>query len=151
MKRPVFNRLMCDAWRHGFDVVLVPTLDCTACSFAELAENVTQLHLLEIRIQTADESVDTDPATQAGRSFLHTLAVLVRADSSMKVRNVRAGIAAAQRNGVHCGHPRLPFPQDRARRMQRNGLSIRKIAARLDLPVSTVGDALKGGKPAQTV
>jgi DNA invertase Pin-like site-specific DNA recombinase len=150
-KRPVLNQMMYDAWRHKFDVVLVPTLDCFACSLGELSERVMRLHKLGIRFLTADESVDTDQETRAGRIFLHALTVLVQAESNMRIRNVRAGIAAAQRDGVHCGRPRLPFPRDRARRLQKKGLSIRVIASRLDLPAATVADALKRGRTPQTV
>jgi DNA invertase Pin-like site-specific DNA recombinase len=149
--RPVLDQLMYDARRHKFDVVLVPTLDCFACSLGELSKNVTRLRTLGIRFFTADESVDTDQETRAGRIFLHALTVLVQAESNMRIRNVRAGIATAQRDGVHCGRPRLPFPRDRARRLQRKGLSIRVIASRLDLPAATVADALKRGRTPQTV
>ncbi len=147
-KRPVFDQMMCAALDYKFGVVLVPALDCFADSLAELSQCMTFLDPSGVRLIVADGSVDTDRETRAGRSFVKALTVLVKVESNMIVRNVRAGIAKAQSKGVHCGRPRLPFPRDRARRLQRKGLSIRSIAARLDIPVATVADAMKRGRTA---
>lgn len=147
-KRPVFNQMVCCARRQRFDVVLVPTLDCFADSLADLSETLTRLDAWGIRLLAADGRIDTDRQSRAGRAFLKALTVLVKVESKMILRNVRAGIAKAQSNGVHCGRPRLPFPRDRARRLQKQGLSIRAIAARLDIPAATVADAMKRGDKA---
>jgi DNA invertase Pin-like site-specific DNA recombinase len=61
----------------------------------------------------------------------------------MFARNVRTSVAKAQREGVHCGRPRRPFPRAEARKLRAEGNSIRAIAAQLGIPASTVADALQ--------
>ena len=104
---------------------------------------MTQLHKLGIRFLVADGSIETDRGTRAGQSLLRVLTVLAKAESNMIARNVRAGIAEAQRKGIHCCRPRGRFPLARARKLREEGLSIRAIATHLSIPASTVADALK--------
>jgi DNA invertase Pin-like site-specific DNA recombinase len=144
INRPVFKKLMADAKRHQFDLVLVPTLDCFADSLADLARNVTRLDLLGIRLHTAGESIDTDRTTHAGRSFLDALTLMAKTERKMIVRRVRAGLAKAQSRGVRLGRPPVPFVEnDEARNLRKQGLSFRAIAARMDTNLTTVFRALR--------
>jgi putative DNA-invertase from lambdoid prophage Rac len=140
--RPALGELMYRVRRRIFDVVLVESVDCFARSLAEFAENVARLHREGVRFLAVAEGIDIDPKTEAGRNFFRTLTVLAKVERNMITRNVRTGMARAESEGVHCGRPRRPFPRAEARKLRAQGLSIRAIAAQLDIPASTVADAL---------
>jgi putative DNA-invertase from lambdoid prophage Rac len=141
--RPVLGQLLYRVRRIKFDVVLVASVDCFALSLAELCENVARLHREGVRFMALGEGIDIDPYTQAGRSFFQTLTVLAKAERKMFTRNVRTGVARAQKEGVHCGRPRRPFPRAEACKLRAEGISIRAIAAQLGISASTVADALQ--------
>jgi putative DNA-invertase from lambdoid prophage Rac len=141
--RPALGQLMYRLRQSRIDVVLVKSADCFARSLAELAENVARLYRENIRFLALGESIDINPRTEAGRRFFQDLTVLAKVERTMMTRNVRAGVAQAQSEGVHCGRPRRPFPRVEARKLRAQGLSIRAVAAQLGVPASTVADALQ--------
>lgn len=141
--RPVLGQLMYRVRRRLFDLVLVRSADGFAQSLAELSENVARLYQQGIRFVAVDESIDINPETLAGRSFFEALTVLAKVEGKMISGNVRAGVARAQRAGVHCGRPRRPFPRAEARSLRTQGLTIRAIAEKFGIPESTVADALQ--------
>ncbi len=143
---------MYDSWRSKlFTVVLVRELSCAGCSLQELLDNVSRLRKQNIRFVTAEKGVDTDYDTRAGRTFLRSLEVLAGTEARMKAENVRAGISAAKRRGVHCGRPRVHFSLGRVRDLRETGLSFRAIATRIGISASMVGKALNSGNCAETV
>jgi DNA invertase Pin-like site-specific DNA recombinase len=141
--QPVLNKMLYRVYRPKFDVLIVPSAGCFACSLADLCEKVTWLNGLGIRFMALGEDIDMDPKTVEGRSFLRHFSALVKAESAMNVFRARAGLARAQSRGVHCGRPRRRVPVAEACKLREQGLSIRAIAARLDVPVSTLATALK--------
>ena len=56
---------------------------------------------------------------------------------------VTSGIRAAKANGQKLGRPRRVFRRDAAIAMREAGMSWRKIAAELDVPLATVIDSCK--------
>jgi len=60
---------------------------------------------------------------------------------------VRAGVRVAKAQGTALGRPRRVFRRDEAQRLRAEGLSWRKIAQALDLPMSTVIDACRSENP----
>ena len=152
-RRPVFSKMMGDARQRKFEVILVHSLDCFARSLSELSATVTALQPFGIRFFSFSERIDIDQETPQGRRFLFTLTTFVAAQKNMNISNIRAGIARAQMSGVQCGRPRRRFPGAEARKLRKQGLSIRAIAARIGVPASTVADALRvneSNKPADS-
>ena len=141
--RPALGQLMYRLRQSRIDVVLVKSAACFARSLAELAETVARLYRENIRFVAVGESIDIDPRTEAGRRFFQDLTVLAKVERNMMIRNVRAGVARAQSEGVQCGRPRRSFSRAEARKLRAQGLSIRAVAAQLGVPTSTVADALQ--------
>ena len=142
-RRPVFSKMMGDARQRKFEVILVHSLDCFARSLSELSATITALQPFAIRIFSLSEGIGIDQETWEGRRFFFMLTAFVTAQKNMNVSNIRAGIARAQMKGVQCGRPRRRFPGAEARKLRKQGLSIRAIAARIGVPASTVADALR--------
>ena len=86
-------------------VLVVQSVDGIARSLVELYDLLTWLHGFGVWLVATNESIDTNPRTDNGRSFLFNLAILVNAEKNMRCRNVREGLARAQSKGTHCGRP----------------------------------------------
>ena len=131
-------------------MILVPTLHCFARSLTELSATLSRLRQMEIRLISHAESIDIDLQTWEGAMLFHLLTVVMNAENSMIARNVRVGVARAQKKGTHCGRPRRRFPRAQARKLRKQGLSIRAIAARMGIPASTIAAALNGKNCTET-
>ncbi len=77
-----------------------------------------------------------------GRSLKHLLDSLEEFHSHLLAERVRAGIAHARRIGKRIGRPHVPVNAEPIIRLRNEGMSLRKIARKLDIPVSRVRRAL---------
>jgi putative DNA-invertase from lambdoid prophage Rac len=144
-KRPALTRLMADARMKHFDAVIVWKLDRFGRSIQQLIENVQLLDSLNVRFIAVTQGIDTDQRNPAGRLLLHLLASVAEFERETTLERVHAGISAAKAAGKHCGRPQRVFRRDEAVRLREGGLSYRAIAAKLDVPVMTVTDAVRKG------
>jgi putative DNA-invertase from lambdoid prophage Rac len=142
-KRPVLAQLMADARLRKFDVVMVWKLDRFARSLQQLIENIRLLDSFGVRFLAVTQGLDTDKQNPASRLMLHILGAVAEFERGIIVERVRAGVAEAKRQGKHCGRQSRIFRRDEAVELRKQGMSFRKIAAKLELPVSTVVDAIK--------
>jgi putative DNA-invertase from lambdoid prophage Rac len=146
--RPVFDRLLADARLRKFEAVLVWKLDRFARSISQLVDNVALFDSLSIRFVCVTQGIDTHLQNAGGRMFMQILGVFAEFERNLIVERVRAGVAEAQKRGVHCGRKPRIFHRDEAMRLRGQGLSFRKIAVQMGLPTQTVVDAIKlYGKP----
>lgn len=80
-----------------------------------------------------------------------TAASKIPVSTQKKDRTMQMSLSTAGRHssigtnpkGAHGGRPRRSFPRAQARKLRKQGLSIRAIGARMGVPASTVADALK--------
>ena len=143
--RPALKRLISDAQMKRFDAVIVWKLDRFGRSIQQLIENVQLLDSLTVRFIAVTQGIDTDQRNPAGRLLLHLLASVAEFERETILERVLAGISAAKAAGKHCGRPRRAFRRDHAIQLRAEGVSWRAIAAKLDVPVSTVMDAVRKG------
>jgi putative DNA-invertase from lambdoid prophage Rac len=142
-RRPVLERLMDDARRARFDVLLVWALDRLGRS---TIGNLLLVHELEQRgvhlVAARDSWLET-----SGPARTPLVALLSWVAEQERVRigeRTRAGMARARAAGVHIGrrHRLSPSEVERADKMRRAGRSVRSIAKALRCPKSTVARAL---------
>ena len=142
------SALLADAKLRKFDAVLVWKLDRFARSISQLVEHVTLFDSLSVRFVCVTQGIDTHLQNAGGRMFMQILGVFAEFERNLIVERVRAGVAEAQKRGVHCGRKPRIFKRDEAMRLRKQGLSYRKIARQLGLPLSTVVDGIRlYGKP----
>jgi len=147
-KRPVFERMLADAKLRKFEAVLVWKLDRFARSISQLVQHVTLFDSLSIRFVCVTQGIDTHLQNAGGRMFMQILGVFAEFERNLIVERVTAGVAEAQKRGVHCGRKPRIFKRDEAMRLHKDGMSYRKIAKELGVPTMTVVDAIKlYGKP----
>jgi putative DNA-invertase from lambdoid prophage Rac len=137
-KRPVLAKLMRDANEKRFDILVVWKLDRFGRSLHDLVGNVQKLDDLGIRFVAPSQGIDTDNHSPTGRLLLHIMGAFAEFERSLIVERVKAGVAEAKRAGKHCGRPQKVFRRDEALALRDKGLSLRAIAAKLDVKLSTV-------------
>lgn len=142
-KRPAYDQLMADARKRLFDVVLVFMLDRWARSLKDLLNSIGALNSSGIRFICPRQGIDTDHQNPVAILTMQILGAAAQFERAIIVERVRAGVKEAQRAGKHCGRPKRIFRRDQVRDLRATGMSLRKIAAKLELPLTTVADALK--------
>ena len=141
--RPIFNAMMQDARHRRFDIVICWKLDRFSRSLRQLAESIAALDSYGIRFICATQGIDTDKNNATSRLILNVMGAVAEFERAMIVERVTAGVRNAQRKGVHCGRPKRIFRRDEAVALRAMGFSLRAIAKKLGVPLSTVADALK--------
>jgi putative DNA-invertase from lambdoid prophage Rac len=133
--RPQLDRLLYDARLHRFDAVLVWKLDRWGRSVALVS--------LGIRFLSPTESIDTGADSPMSKFLLHLFAAFAEMEREIIRERVRAGVRNAKAKGTRLGRPQRVFRRDEVVRLRTQGMSWRKLAQALNLPMSTVIDACR--------
>ena len=132
-RRPALDRLVTDAKRRGFDVLVVWRLDRLGRNLRHLVTLLDELHIVGVSFVSLGEGIDC--TTPAGRLQLHVLAALAEFERARIAERVTAGLAQARRNGTRLGRPRKRIPERVLAPVR--GLPIREAARRLGVSRST--------------
>jgi DNA invertase Pin-like site-specific DNA recombinase len=139
--RPELSRLMADARKRRFDVVIVWKLDRWGRSVADSIRGIQELASLEVRFIAVTQNIDTDQANPMARFLLHIMAAFSELERELIRERTVAGVRTARSKGKVLGRPRRVFRRDEVTRLRDEGLSWRVISRRLGIPVSTCMDA----------
>lgn len=136
ISRPALDRLIRDAHRGQFDVVMVWAFDRLARSVSHLIAVLDQLNDLGIEFISYREAVDTQGAL--GRAITIILGAIAELERSLIVERVQAGLRRARQQGRQLG--RRPLPLDRAAIAQdrQRGTSVRQLACQHSTSKSTI-------------
>ena len=134
-----------EAVRRGrIDVVSVYKLDRLGRSLQHLAQLLGELESHGTALVASSQGIDTSDSNPAGRLQMHVLAAVAEFERSVIVERVKAGLAAARERGAKLGRPRTIDPHTEAvTALRLEGLSLRKIASRLDMSVGSVFTILR--------
>jgi len=110
---------------------------------ADCVRSPQELASLGVRFLAVTQNLDTDDSNPLSRFLLHILAAFGELEKEMIRERVVAGIRNARTKGKTLGRPKRVFRRDEVLRLRAIGLSYRQIAARLELPSSTVVDACR--------
>src|SRR5688572_19979129 len=142
-RRPALDRLLTDARRRRFDVLVVWRLDRLGRNLKHLIMTLDELAALGIAFTSLNEGIDT--GTPAGRLQLHLLAAIAEFERARIVERVRAGMARARRDGTRIGRrPHRVSDEDLARVAH---LPQRQAADALGIPRSVLQRARLARKP----
>jgi DNA invertase Pin-like site-specific DNA recombinase len=136
--RPALGRLMADARARRLDAVLVWKLDRWGRSVADSIRGIQELVSLGVRFIAVTQNIDTDESNPMARFLLHIMAAFAELERELIRERVTAGVRAARGKGKTLGRPKRVFRRDEAIRLREQGMSWRKIAAKLNVPVTTV-------------
>src|SRR5262249_21642876 len=141
--RPELKRLMQEAHKRRFDAVLVWKLDRWGRSVADSIKGIQELVSLGVQFVAVTQNINTDQSNPMARFLLHIMAAFAELERELIRERVTAGVRAARANGKSLGRPKRVFRGDEAMRLRGEGMSWRKIAAELGVPVTTVVEACR--------
>jgi DNA invertase Pin-like site-specific DNA recombinase len=132
--RPALNRLLADARRRRFDVIVVWSLDRLGPSLKHLVVLLDDLQAMGVGIISIREGLDW--TTPSGRLQAQLLAMIAEFERARLRERVLAGLARARREGRRLGRPRRHVTaRDLA---QVAGLSVRAAARELKVSPSVL-------------
>ena len=135
-RRPALDRLLQDAHRHRFDVVLVWSCDRLARSTKHFLQVLDELNDLGIQFLSQREAIDTDGPL--GRAIVVIVSAVAELERSLIVERVRAGMRRAKLDGRRIG--RAPLDVDRGAIVsdRMTGLSLTLVAKKHGVSRATV-------------
>jgi DNA invertase Pin-like site-specific DNA recombinase len=135
-KRPELDRLMADAHRRRFDVVVVWKFDRFARSVSHLLRALETFNALGIAFVSLSEQMDT--TTPAGKMVFTVLGAVAELERSLIAERVRAGLRNARAKGKKLGRPKVILDASKIAKLRAQGLGWKKISRELGVGVSTV-------------
>jgi len=144
-RRPSLDRLVGDARRRRFDVLVVWRLDRLGRNLKHLVTLLEDVQALGVAFVSLGEGIDC--TTAAGRLQLHVLAALAEFERARIAERVRAGLARVRASGKRLGRPAASLGL--ADIMRTAHLSVREAAATLGVSRSVMHRARASQKPAE--
>jgi len=134
-KRPQLDRLMADAHRRRFDVVVVWSFDRMARSVSHLLRALETFNALGIAFVSLREQIDT--STPAGKMVFTVLGAVAELERSLIAERVKAGLRNARAKGKRLGRPRVDADAIRIATLRAGGGSWRTIAQQVGCSART--------------
>jgi DNA invertase Pin-like site-specific DNA recombinase len=149
--RPELNRLMADAKRRRFDVVLVWKLDRFGRSLRHLVNALAEFESLGIAFVSLSDNLDL--STASGRLMFQIIGAMAEFERALIQERVKAGIRNARAKGKRIGRRRVDVDVSRIAMLRASGASWRTIERELGISVRTARRLLsdRGKTPPKTV
>jgi len=137
--RQGLDALMASVRKGQVDIVAVYKLDRLGRSLQHLAQLIGEFESHGTALISTSQGIDTSESNPAGRLQMHVLAAVAEFERSVIRERINAGLAAAKERGATFGRPpTLHVHRPAVAKLMRRGLSGRKIAAELRIPVGSV-------------
>jgi DNA invertase Pin-like site-specific DNA recombinase len=128
--RPELNRMVWDAGRRKFDVVMAWDVSRLGRSLANLVHLFETLRALGVDLYLQQQALDT--STPAGKALLQMSGVFAEFERAMIVERTKAGIERARARGKQIGRPSASEMRvEEIRSLRAQGLGMDAIARKL--------------------
>jgi DNA invertase Pin-like site-specific DNA recombinase len=134
--RPELNRLMADAKRRRFDVVLVWKLDRFGRSLRHLVNALAEFESLGIAFVSLSDNLDL--STASGRLMFNIIGSMAEFERALIQERVKAGIRNARSKGKHIGRPSKNVDAAAVALLRSQGFSWRAISNQLGVAIATL-------------
>jgi DNA invertase Pin-like site-specific DNA recombinase len=134
--RPALNKMMQDAAKGKFDVVMVWKIDRLARSTSDLLNILTTLKGHGVDFCSTTQAIDT--TNSMGRMITAFLGAISEFERDTIIERVKCGLERAKSQGVQLGRPRVGFDVNKALQMKREGSSWGQIAKELKVSSATI-------------
>ncbi len=142
--RPSLNRLMADAKRRRFDVVLVWKLDRFGRSLRHLVNSLGEFEALGIAFVSMTDSLDM--TTPQGRLMFGIISSMTEFERELIRERVKAGMRRAKAKGSKIGRPSPILDLDAIRARITTGEQRQHIAADLGVSPALITKRLKAAQ-----
>jgi DNA invertase Pin-like site-specific DNA recombinase len=143
-KRPGLDKLLSDARRGRFDVVMVWAFDRMARSVRHFLEVLDELNRLNIAFVSFRENIDT--SGPLGRAMIVILAAINELERSIIVERVKSGMRRAKLEGRQIGRARLDIDREQVVEDRRTGMSLTLVARKHSISRASVCRLMKESK-----
>jgi DNA invertase Pin-like site-specific DNA recombinase len=126
VRRPALDKMMADARRGQFDIVVVWAADRLARSVKHFVDVLSELDHLGVAFLSFREQIDT--AGPLGRAIMVIVSAIAELERSLIVERVRAGMRRARQEGRRIGRAPLNVDRQAVLRDRGRGLSLTDIA-----------------------
>jgi putative DNA-invertase from lambdoid prophage Rac len=135
--RPEHERLMKDAKRGVFNVVIVWALDRFGRSMVGNLSDVLELDRLGVEVVSVRESwLDTGGPIR--NLLLAIFSWVAEQERTRLIERTKAGMAAARKRGARIGRPRARVDVERAVELRASGKTLREAAVELGVGAATL-------------
>jgi DNA invertase Pin-like site-specific DNA recombinase len=135
--RPGLDRMLQDAQRPRFDVVMAWAIDRLGRSLIDLLGTIQTLEACGVDLYLDQQAIDT--TTPAGKLMFQVTGAFAEFERSMVRQRVNAGLKRAVEAGKQLGRPRIePALERRIQSQLRVGKGILKVAAECGVGSGTV-------------
>jgi len=141
-RRPQLDRLIADAHKRRFEVVVVWKFDRFARSVSHLLRALETFRALGVEFVSLSEQVDT--STPTGKMIFTVLGAVAELERSLIAERVRAGLRNARAKGKRLGRPTKHVNPAQIAALRSQGVPWRRIGAQLGVSAATAYAASKG-------
>ena len=141
-RRPELDRLVADAYRRKFDVVIVWRFDRFARSVSHLLRALETFRALGIEFVSLSEQVDT--TTPTGKMIFTVLGAVAELERSLIAERVRAGLRNARAKGKRLGRPSKRVSPTQIAALRAQGVPWRRIGTQLGVSATKAYTAMRG-------
>jgi DNA invertase Pin-like site-specific DNA recombinase len=135
-KRPGLDRLLADARRGRFDVVVVWACDRLARSTRHFLDVLDELSHLRVEFVSFRENLDT--GGPMGRAIVIILSAIAELERNLIIERVRAGMRRAKLEGRRLGRTPLDLDRTAIIRDRDRGLSLGELARTYGVSRTTI-------------
>lgn len=148
-KRPALDRMLMDARRGKFKLILVTGIDRIGRNTKHILSLFEELRYLGIHVFSLRENLDF--TTPVGQMVLTVMASIAQLERQILAERIKTALAAkkvkSEKEGSNwrCGRP--PIPADLKRKaldLRDKGMSVRRIAKQLGIGKTSVERAIRG-------
>ena len=145
VRRPALDKMMADARRGRFQVMVVWACDRLARSTKHFLEVLDELNRLNIEFLSFREQLDT--GGPLGRAVVVIISAIAELERSLIVERVRAGMRRAKLEGRRLGRPPITVDCEAIVRDRQRGASLGQLAKTYRLSRTSVGRILRHNPP----
>jgi DNA invertase Pin-like site-specific DNA recombinase len=139
--RPALNRLMADAHRRRFAVLLVWKIDRFGRSLRHLVNALADLDAAGVAFVSLCDNLDL--STPSGRLMFQVVGAMAEFERALTQERVKAGLRLAKSKGKRLGRPRTAVDAKQVAALRASGASWKVISRELGIGVGTACRALQ--------
>jgi len=133
------------------DVLAIYKLDRLGRSLQHLAQLIGEFETHRTALVATSQGIDTSETNPAGRLQMHVLAAVAEFERSVIRERINAGLAAARERGTRSGKPfgrprTLDKHRDAVKKLMKRGISGRRIAAKLNIPIGSIFSVMRSAQ-----
>lgn len=132
-KRPAYDRLLKDAARSKYDLVMAWDVSRLGRSLAGLVQALDDLQSNRVDLYLHQQALDT--TTPSGRALFQMCGVFAEFERSMISERVKAGLQRVASEGKKLGRPAIMLDMPSLKIDRAAGLSIRQIAQKHNISI----------------